>query len=113
MTYRIDLEPCINCGLCRLACPTDTIKYYSTGHRTHVVIDSGCIDCAICANVCPMACIVSLPETRPAPEQLVDARERARMRAKLNRAATHEIDSRVAAFIEGTSVTLGTTRKRA
>ena len=50
----IDLAGCINCGWCRRVCPTETIKYFSTGHRTHVVEPDGCIDCGICVPVCPV-----------------------------------------------------------
>ena len=99
MTFRIELGPCINCGMCRLACPTDTIKYYSTGHRTHVVVDSGCIDCGICQQICPVDCIISLPEIKPSPEDLAAAQERARVRGKTNRSQLQEIDERVALFV--------------
>lgn len=57
MTYRIDLGPCINCGLCRRACPTDCIHFFTTHQRTHVIDPSGCIDCGLCAQVCPVDCI--------------------------------------------------------
>ena len=58
MTVRILLEPCINCGWCRRVCPTETIKYFTTGRRTHVVEPAGCIDCDLCLKVCPENCIV-------------------------------------------------------
>ncbi len=58
----IDLTACINCGWCRRVCPTETIKYFSTGHRTHVVEPDGCIDCGICVPVCPVNCIHPVPE---------------------------------------------------
>jgi formate hydrogenlyase subunit 6/NADH:ubiquinone oxidoreductase subunit I len=61
MAVRIELEPCINCGLCRRACPTETIRFFTTGRRTHVVEPAGCIDCDRCVQVCPEACIV--PDT--------------------------------------------------
>ena len=58
MAVTILLEPCINCGLCRRACPTETIRFFTTGKRTHVVEPSGCIDCDICILICPENCIV-------------------------------------------------------
>lgn len=58
MAVRIELEPCINCGLCRRACPTETIRFFTTGRRTHVVEPAGCIDCDLCVHVCPENCIV-------------------------------------------------------
>ena len=59
----IDLAACINCGWCRRVCPTETIKYFATGHRTHVVDPDGCIDCGICMPVCPVDCIAMVPVT--------------------------------------------------
>ncbi len=58
MAVTILLEPCINCGLCRKACPTETIHFFTTGKRTHVVEPAGCIDCDICVPICPEKCIV-------------------------------------------------------
>lgn len=54
MTYRIADEGCINCGWCRRACPTDTIRFFTTGERRHVIIADACIDCGICQRVCPV-----------------------------------------------------------
>lgn len=99
MTYRIDLGPCINCGMCRLGCPTDTIKYYSTGHRTHVVVEDGCIDCGICAQVCPVNCVYSFPEVQPPPAKLEAAKAIARTRAAATRGAILAIDDRVKQFV--------------
>jgi len=58
MAVRIELEPCINCGLCRRTCPTETIRFFTTGKRTHVVEPAGCIDCDRCVQLCPENCIV-------------------------------------------------------
>lgn len=66
---KIDLGACINCSLCRRACPTEAIKYFSTGHRTHVVEPALCIGCDICIQVCPVDCI------DPDPDYVVDARQ--------------------------------------
>ncbi len=74
----IDLSRCINCGWCRRVCPTETIKYFATKHRTHVVDPDGCIDCGICVPVCPVDCIDAVPEYVVAPEKLVVARGRAK-----------------------------------
>lgn len=78
MTFRIDLSPCINCGLCRRACPTGCIHYFTTGHRTHVIDPRGCIDCGICARECPVDCIAHDPLYLHAPLDLEQAREQAR-----------------------------------
>jgi len=61
----IDLAECINCSWCRRACPTETIRYFATGHRTHIVDQDGCIDCGICVRVCPVDCIRPVDYTPP------------------------------------------------
>jgi len=73
----IDLVECINCGWCRRACPTETIRYFTTGHRTHVVDPDGCIDCGICVRVCPVDCIGAVDYTPP-PDKLEAAKVKAR-----------------------------------
>ena len=67
----IDLATCINCGWCRRVCPTETIKYFATGKRTHIVEPDGCIDCGICVQVCPVDCIH--PDPYVVPEQQLEA----------------------------------------
>jgi electron transport complex protein RnfB len=79
---RIDLSRCINCSLCRRACPTEAIKYFSTGRRTHVVEPEWCIGCDICVQVCPVDCIDEDPGYRIDPAQLEVAKEKARVWAK-------------------------------
>jgi ferredoxin len=73
----IDLGRCINCSWCRRVCPTETIKYFATGHRTHIVERDGCIDCGICTAVCPVHCIDPDPYEVPAAK-LEAAKEHAR-----------------------------------
>ena len=79
---RIDLGRCINCSLCRRACPTEAIKFFSTGHRTHVVEPEWCIGCDICVQVCPVDCIDEDPTYVIEPVQLEQAKVRARTWAK-------------------------------
>lgn len=74
----IDLAECINCGWCRRVCPTETIKYFATGRRTHVVEPDGCINCGICVPVCPVNCIDPVPEYDVPAAMLVDARAKAK-----------------------------------
>jgi electron transport complex protein RnfB len=74
----IDLHACINCGWCSRVCPTGAIKYFSTGHRTHVVQADDCIDCGICLPVCPVECISPVPEYVVAPDLLEQARGKAK-----------------------------------
>ena len=80
----IDLTKCINCSWCRRVCPTETIKYFATGHRTHVVEPDGCIDCGICVKVCPVNCIDADPYEVPAAA-LEAARDKARAYAANDR----------------------------
>ena len=79
---RIDLSRCINCSLCRRACPTETIHFFSTGRRAHVVDPAGCIGCDICIKVCPVDCIDEDPDYVIEPTQLAEAKERARTWAR-------------------------------
>ena len=99
MTYRIDLDVCFNCGLCRRVCPTEAVQYYMTGGRTHVVVDDWCIDCDLCAQICPVACIHHHPEIQPAAEQLEAAKTRARGFAKKLRDENRAIDQRIDVFV--------------
>jgi electron transport complex protein RnfB len=75
---RIDLQRCINCSLCRRACPSEAINYFSTGHRTHVIDPAWCIGCDICVKVCPVDCIDADPSYVADPAQLELAKEKAR-----------------------------------
>jgi formate hydrogenlyase subunit 6/NADH:ubiquinone oxidoreductase subunit I len=74
----IDLDGCINCGWCRRVCPTQTIKYFSTGHRTHIVDADGCIDCGICPPLCPVHVIYEVADYTPPPQQLEAAKAKAK-----------------------------------
>ena len=91
MAYTIDLGPCINCGLCRRACPTECIHYFTTGHRTHVIDAARCIDCGICAKVCPVECIshdmAYVHDPAPLAEAKQQAKAWARRRYERDRAA--------------------------
>ncbi len=99
MAYRIDLGVCINCSLCRRACPTECISYFSTGHRTHVIDPAGCIDCDICARVCPVQCIDPDPTYVPEPAALEQAKDRARGWARRRRQQTLAVRTAAAAAL--------------
>ncbi len=92
----IDLHACINCGWCRRICPTETIVYFKTGHRTHVVEADGCIDCGLCEPVCPVNCIHPVEDYTPSAALLEAAKGKARAHAarerkmKLDRAVVVE-----------------------
>jgi formate hydrogenlyase subunit 6/NADH:ubiquinone oxidoreductase subunit I len=88
----IDLKACINCGWCRRVCPTETIKYFSTGHRTHIVEADGCIDCGICTPVCPVACIYPAEYDVP-QDKLEAAKAKARSHAANERRMKRDRDA--------------------
>ena len=91
----IDLTKCINCGWCRRVCPTETIKYFSTGHRTHIVEADGCIDCGICPPVCPVDCISEVEYVVP-EDKLDAAKDKARAFAANQRKLKLDRDALVA-----------------
>jgi electron transport complex protein RnfB len=98
---RIDLGPCINCSLCRRACPTEAIKYFSTGRRIHVVDPAWCIGCDICVQVCPVDCIHPDPDYAIDPAQLELAKEKARVHARRTRELKLERKRRAVAAVSG------------
>jgi formate hydrogenlyase subunit 6/NADH:ubiquinone oxidoreductase subunit I len=103
VAVRILLDPCINCGLCRRVCPTDTIRYFTTHHRTHVVEPAGCIDCDKCIHVCPENCIVRDEGYVHDPNELAAAKERARGWAARQNATRTALRQRAAAAVAATS----------
>jgi formate hydrogenlyase subunit 6/NADH:ubiquinone oxidoreductase subunit I len=88
----IDLTGCINCGWCRRVCPTETIKYFATKHRTHVVDADGCIDCGICVPVCPVDVIYAVPDYVVPPEKLDAAKAKAKTFAAKQRKMKQDRD---------------------
>lgn len=92
----IDLHACINCGWCRRICPTETIVYFKTRHRTHVVEADGCIDCGMCVDVCPVNCIHPVADYTPPAEALAAAKEKARAFAAIQRKMKQDRDAVVA-----------------
>jgi len=82
VAFTIDLGPCINCGLCRRACPTECIHFFTTGRRTHVIDPAFCIDCGICAKVCPVDCIAHDPHYVHEPSVLAEAKQQAKAWAR-------------------------------
>ena len=99
----IDLAGCINCGWCRRVCPTETIKYFSTKHRTHIVDPDGCIDCGICVPVCPVDVIYAVPDYVVAPEKLALAKTKAKLFAANQRRMKQDRDG----VVERTLAKLG------
>ena len=103
MAYVIDLKACINCGLCRRACPTETIHFFTTGKRTHVVEPAGCIDCDICVPICPEACIVHDDRYVHDPVELEAAKARAKTWAARQNEVRRRIRERAATAVAAVS----------
>ena len=103
MAVTILLEPCINCGLCRKACPTETIRFFTTGKRTHVVEPSGCIDCDICIPICPEKCIVRDEDYVHDPGELESAKAHARDWAKNQNVLRQRVRDRAARAVAAVS----------
>jgi formate hydrogenlyase subunit 6/NADH:ubiquinone oxidoreductase subunit I len=99
VAVKILLEPCINCGLCRKACPTETIHFFTTGRRTHVVEPEGCIDCDICVPICPEKCIVDDADYVHEPAVLDAAKQRAKEWAKRQNGLRQAVKERAARAI--------------
>jgi formate hydrogenlyase subunit 6/NADH:ubiquinone oxidoreductase subunit I len=97
------LEPCINCGLCRRACPTETIHFFTTKKRTHVVEPAGCIDCDICIPICPEKCIVRDDEYVHDPVELEAAKARARDWANRQNGLRQRVRERAARAVAAVS----------
>ena len=99
MTVRISLGPCINCGWCRRVCPTETVLYFTTRHRTHIVEPSGCIDCDLCIKVCPEDCITHDPSYVHDRRELEAAKEKARIFAANQRGQEAALRERALAAV--------------
>lgn len=54
MSYRIDVDVCIACGVCEPVCPVGCISEAGEGKR--VIDEETCIDCSACVAVCPVGC---------------------------------------------------------
>jgi NADH-quinone oxidoreductase subunit F len=52
ITYEIDADKCIGCGLCRENCPAMAIE--GQIKRPHIVEAARCIRCGICHQLCPV-----------------------------------------------------------
>lgn len=56
LKIEIDLEKCIDCGMCEKICPMDIklLDYKNNGQR---VLSTECILCLSCVNVCPKSAV--------------------------------------------------------
>ncbi len=52
ITFNIDAEKCIGCGICKKNCPAEAIS--GETKKAHVIDLNKCIKCGICYQICPV-----------------------------------------------------------
>ena len=62
LTYTIDKDKCIGCGMCARNCPASTIvktDYTAPGHKlpSYEIIPDECVKCGVCMNNCKFKAI--------------------------------------------------------
>ncbi|MEZ0290146.1 MAG: 4Fe-4S binding protein [Sulfolobales archaeon] len=57
----VNLDKCIDCGICFLYCPEDVIDW-ERGSKVRIDYNY-CKGCGICASVCPVKAIEMIPES--------------------------------------------------
>ena len=58
VTFKIDTEKCVGCGICRVNCPADAIV--GEKRKAHYVIDEKCIHCGLCYENCNLDAVQKL-----------------------------------------------------
>jgi len=56
ISYEIDLEKCIGCGICRKNCPQEAIE--GKAKVPHSIVQDKCIKCGICYDLCKLNAVM-------------------------------------------------------
>jgi NAD-dependent dihydropyrimidine dehydrogenase PreA subunit len=61
----LDLDSCINCGICAKKCPIDVIKMTDAGNGSKMpeINKQICIGCGVCVSVCPKGSLAMVQRT--------------------------------------------------
>lgn len=54
MPRQIKTQDCINCEICKPACPVEAIEDKGDGLQINA---NDCVDCGTCLRICPEKCI--------------------------------------------------------
>ncbi|MCL2538183.1 MAG: 4Fe-4S binding protein [Alphaproteobacteria bacterium] len=62
MTYKIDLNKCVDCGGCMGVCPVAAIAHAECKYQINPDL---CASCGCCAGICPVGAIaIDTPEIK-------------------------------------------------
>lgn len=68
----IDIQKCISCGACQMACPPGALKV-DRAKRTWTIDRMDCVQCGYCTLKCPVKCLTLVPGyTTPDPTKVTE-----------------------------------------